>query len=187
MLGGITITVNPTFDAVNSHSQSVLFLLLSQLDGPTRSFLTCAGVPSEPDADHILHLKALISAALDVYSFIVNPAHTQTHISHEPSLLRPSCDAVCLAALQCGRRAGRGSVGRHQSERGSHHQSMAGHQAHSSAVVHLQKLPHMPQQQKLQLQRLPDCVRKHLRKRGLDFLVHVCAVSMTACICLLCV
>ncbi|XP_026146566.1 uncharacterized protein mslnb [Carassius auratus] len=42
----------------------------SQLDGPTQSFLTCAGVPSEPGADHILHLKGLISAALDVYSFM---------------------------------------------------------------------------------------------------------------------
>ncbi|KAL1281634.1 hypothetical protein QQF64_000437 [Cirrhinus molitorella] len=40
------------------------------LDGPTQSFLMCAGVPSEPDADHILHLKGLISAALDVYSFM---------------------------------------------------------------------------------------------------------------------
>uniref|UniRef100_A0A9J7Y4Y7 Uncharacterized protein n=1 Tax=Cyprinus carpio carpio TaxID=630221 RepID=A0A9J7Y4Y7_CYPCA len=40
------------------------------LDGPTQSFLTCAGVPSEPDADHILNLKGLISAALDVYSFM---------------------------------------------------------------------------------------------------------------------
>ncbi|XP_016374028.1 uncharacterized protein LOC107713080 [Sinocyclocheilus rhinocerous] len=42
----------------------------TDLDGPTRSFLTCAGVPSEPDADHILHLKGLISATLDIYSFM---------------------------------------------------------------------------------------------------------------------
>ncbi|RXN11449.1 mesothelin [Labeo rohita] len=42
----------------------------AELDGPTQSFLMCAGVPSEPDADHVLHLKGLISAALDVYSFM---------------------------------------------------------------------------------------------------------------------
>ncbi|XP_050950981.1 uncharacterized protein mslnb isoform X2 [Labeo rohita] len=42
----------------------------TDLDGPTQSFLMCAGVPSEPDADHVLHLKGLISAALDVYSFM---------------------------------------------------------------------------------------------------------------------
>ncbi|XP_051764545.1 uncharacterized protein mslnb isoform X3 [Ctenopharyngodon idella] len=42
----------------------------TDMDGPTQGFLTCAGVPSEPDADHILNLKGLISAALDVYSFM---------------------------------------------------------------------------------------------------------------------
>lgn len=153
-----TLRVIQTWTVVNSCSQSVL-LLLPQMDGPTQSFLTCAGVPSEPDADHILNLKGLISAALDVYSFMVRQ-HTQTHISHEPSLLRLCCDTVSLAALQCVRSSGLGSVGRCQFERGSRDQSVAGHQTHSSAVVHLQKLPHMSQQQKLQLQLLPDCVRE---------------------------
>ncbi|XP_048051534.1 uncharacterized protein mslnb isoform X1 [Megalobrama amblycephala] len=46
----------------------------TDMDGPTQSFLTCAGVPSEPDADHILNLKGLISAALDVYSFMRSSA-----------------------------------------------------------------------------------------------------------------
>ncbi|XP_067298496.1 uncharacterized protein mslnb [Pseudorasbora parva] len=42
----------------------------TDMDGPTQRFLTCAGVPSEPEADHIMNLKGLISAALDVYSFM---------------------------------------------------------------------------------------------------------------------
>ncbi|XP_073764525.1 uncharacterized protein mslnb isoform X2 [Danio rerio] len=40
------------------------------MDGPTQSFLSCAGVPPEPTAEHMQNLKELISAALDIYSFM---------------------------------------------------------------------------------------------------------------------
>ncbi|XP_073716201.1 uncharacterized protein mslnb isoform X2 [Misgurnus anguillicaudatus] len=42
----------------------------THMSNSTQNFLTCAGVPSDLEADHLLNLKGLISAALDVYTFM---------------------------------------------------------------------------------------------------------------------
>ncbi|XP_073670562.1 uncharacterized protein mslnb isoform X2 [Paramisgurnus dabryanus] len=42
----------------------------THMSNSTQNFLSCAGVPSDLEADHVLNLKGLISAALDVYTFM---------------------------------------------------------------------------------------------------------------------
>ncbi|KAA0721626.1 hypothetical protein E1301_Tti023053 [Triplophysa tibetana] len=44
------------------------------MSNSTQKFLSCAGVPSQLEADHVLNLKGLISAALDVYTFMRSSA-----------------------------------------------------------------------------------------------------------------
>ncbi|XP_057188180.1 uncharacterized protein mslnb [Triplophysa rosa] len=46
----------------------------TDMSNSSQKFLLCAGVPSQLEADHVLNLKGLISAALDVYTFMRSSA-----------------------------------------------------------------------------------------------------------------